>query len=158
MTTSASSHKELQTVPYVDLQRYLGKWYDIASFPQRFQKGCTCTTAEYSLNKDGSIRVRNRCLVEGKEKVRTAKAKVKDKKSNARLSVRFFWPFTGKYWIIDLAEDYGYAVVGHPSRNYLWILSRTPVMDAAVYQGILERLTRKGYDISRLEKTEQHCP
>ncbi|PSK92627.1 lipocalin family protein [Taibaiella chishuiensis] len=148
---------DLQTVPYVDLKRYLGKWYDIASFPQRFQKGCRCTTAEYSSNEDGSIKVVNRCRVAGKEKVRTAKAKVKDKKTNAKLSVQFFWPFTGKYWIIDLAGDYSYAVVGHPSRNYLWILSRQPVMEAAVYQGILDRLRLQGYDISRLEKTPQDC-
>lgn len=147
----------LQTVPYVDLDRYLGKWYDIASFPQRFQKGCACTTATYSKNADGSIKVVNRCRVGDKEKVRTAKAKVKDKKTNAKLSVCFFWPFTGKYWIIDLADDYSYAVVGHPSRNYLWILSRQPLMDEAVYSGILDRLRQQGYDVSRLEKTSQDC-
>lgn len=147
----------LQTVPYVDLNRYLGKWYDIASFPQWFQRGCACTTAEYSLNKDGSIKVVNRCRINGKEKVRAAKAKVKDKKSNAKLSVRFFWPFTGKYWIIDLADDYSFAVVGHPGRNYLWILSRTPQLDETLYQGILQRLQQKGYDLSRLRKTPQNC-
>lgn len=155
--TSGNPNPELQTVPYVDLQRYLGKWYDIASFPQRFQKGCTCTTATYSLHADGSIKVENRCMVDGKEKVRTAKAKVKDKKTNAKLSVQFFWPFTGKYWIIDLAKDYSYAVVGHPSRDYLWILSRKPVLEKAVYEGILQRLVQQGYDISRLEKTVQQC-
>jgi apolipoprotein D and lipocalin family protein len=156
MVTS-SPDAALQTVPYVDLQRYLGKWYDIASFPQRFQKGCTCTTATYSLNEDGSIKVENRCMVDGKEKVRTAKARVKDKKSNAKLSVQFFWPFKGKYWIIDLAEDYSYAVVGHPGRDYLWILSRTPVLEKVVYEGILQRLVQQGYDISRLKKTVQQC-
>lgn len=154
---SSIANAELQTVPYVDLQRYLGKWYDVASFPQRCQKGCTCTTATYSLNEDGSVKVENRCMVDGKEKVRTAKAKVKDKKTNAKLSVQFFWPFKGKYWIIDLADDYSYAVVEHPSRDYLWILSRTPEMEKAVYEGILQRLVQQGYDISRLKKTLQEC-
>lgn len=148
---------ELQTVPQVDLSRYLGKWYDIASFPQSFQKGCSCTTAEYSLNSDGSIKVVNTCNKEGKVKVSRGKAKVRDKKTNAKLSVTFFWPFTGKYWIIDLADDYSYAVVGHPNRNYLWILSRTRQMDPAVYEGILSRIKVKGYDLSRLKKTDQQC-
>ena len=153
----ASAQAELETVPYVDLQRYLGKWYDIASFPQRFQKGCSCTTAEYGLNKDGSITVTNRCMKEGKEKTATAKAVVKDKNSNAKLSVQFFWPFKGKYWIIDLADDYSYAVVGHPSRDYLWILSRKPQIPDATYEKILSRIKAKGYDLSRLKKTEQTC-
>jgi len=154
---SPAQRSELQTVSHVDLDRYLGKWYDIASFPQSFQKGCSCTTAEYSLNKDGSIKVVNTCRKEGKLKVSKGKAKVKDKKTNAKLSVTFFWPFTGKYWIIDLADDYSYAVVGHPNRNYLWILSRSRQMDAKVYEGILSRIKAKGYDLSRLQKTEQSC-
>lgn len=155
--TSHSQSSELRTVPYVDLNRYLGKWYDIASFPQRFQKGCACTSAEYSMNSNGTIKVRNRCMKDGKEKISEGRAKVKDKKTNARLSVTFFWPFKGKYWIIDLADDYSYAVVGHPSRDYLWILSRTKTMDDKVYQGILERLRQQGYDLSRLKTTEQNC-
>ena len=158
ITMSAhAQNQELQTVPYVDLNRYLGKWYDIASFPQSFQKGCSCTTAEYSLNKDGSITVINRCNKEGKEKVSKGKAKVKDKKTNAKLSVTFFWPFKGKYWIIDLAEDYSYAVVGHPNRKYLWILSRTKTLDPQTYAGILDRIKAKGYDLAPLKKTEQQC-
>jgi apolipoprotein D and lipocalin family protein len=71
--------------------------------------------------------------------------------------VQFFWPFKGKYWIIDLADDYSYAVVGHPNRKYLWILSRTPVMDATVYQQVLNRIAAKGFDLSMLQKTPQDC-
>lgn len=144
-------------MPYVDLQRYLGKWYDIASFPQRFQKGCHCTTAEYRQNKDGSIAVINRCLKNGKEKTARAKAKVTDPASNAKLSVRFFWPFKGKYWIIDLAPDYSYAVVGHPSREYLWILSRSRTLPPETYRAIQDRLRDQGYDLSRLQMTDQSC-
>jgi len=149
--------QELTTVPYVDLDRYVGKWYDIASFPQRFQKGCACTMAKYTKNIDGTISVTNTCNKDGKEKIATAKAKVVDAKTNAKLSVQFFWPFKGKYWIIDLADDYSYAVVGHPNRKYLWILSRTPVMDATVYQQVLNRIAAKGFDLSMLQKTPQDC-
>lgn len=144
---------ELETVSHVDLQRYLGKWYDIAHFPQSFQNGCSQTTAEYSLNEDGSIQVVNTCIKDGKLKVSKGKAKVKDKETNAKLKVTFFWPFSGKYWIIDLAEDYSYAVVGHPNRKYLWILSRTKEIKPEIYAGILSRIEAKGYDLSKLEKT-----
>ena len=78
-----------------------------------------------------------------------------DPQSNAKLKVRFFWPFSGDYWIIDLGADYEYAVVGHPKRNYLWILSRSPQMDAAVYAGIIERLKKQHYGVSWLNKTAQ---
>lgn len=147
----------LKTVPYVDLQRYLGKWYDIAHFPQSFQKGCSCTTAEYSLKEDGNILVINSCNKDGKTKVSKGVAKVKDKESNAKLSVIFFWPFSGKYWIIDLADDYSYAVVGHPNRKYLWILSRTQKMDSRTYLNILSGIKANGYDLAKLEKTEHQC-
>ncbi len=156
MNTQAQTG-ELQTVPHVDLNRYLGKWYDIAHYPQSFQKGCSCTSAEYSLNNDGSILVVNTCNKDGKKKVSKGKAKVKDKATNAKLSVTFFWPFAGKYWIIDLAPDYSYAVVGHPNRNYLWILSRGKEMDAKIYQDILSRIQAKGYDLTKIEKTTFDC-
>lgn len=147
--------KELETVPKVDVQRYMGKWYEIASFPQSFQKGCSCTVAEYELMDNGKVRVTNSCDAKGKRKVAKGKAWVTEKSTNAKLKVSFFWPFSGKYWIIDLADDYSYAVVGHPNRDYLWILSRTPQMDAQTYQQITERAKAKGFDITRLQKTRQ---
>lgn len=148
----------LQTVAHVDLNRYLGTWYEIASFPQWFQKGCTATTATYSLRPDGQIDVLNACRknsLDGKRDEAHGRAKVVDKISNAKLKVTFFWPFYGDYWVIDLGPDYEYAVVGHPSRDYLWILSRKPQMAPAVYEGILNRLKAQGYDLSRLQKTVQ---
>lgn len=147
--------KPLQTVQRVDVERYMGKWYEIASFPQSFQKGCSCTVAEYSLNEDGTVKVDNSCNVAGKKKQSIGKAKVVDKQSNAKLKVTFFWPFWGKYWIIDLADDYSYAVVGHPNRKYLWILSRTPQMDKQQYDGIVARTKAKGFDVTKLNVTEQ---
>jgi lipocalin len=83
------------------------------------------------------------------------KAEVVDTTTNAKLKVWFFWHFKGNYWIIDLNPDYQWAVVGEPSRKYLWILSRTPTMDEAVYQGILGRLPLKGYDPDKLRRTDQ---
>ena len=83
------------------------------------------------------------------------RARVVDAATNAKLEVSFFWPFRGDYWIIDLGKDYEYAVVGHPSRDYLWILSRTPTMDGGVYARILQRLRAKGYQVDRLQKTLQ---
>lgn len=154
----AGNKTPLETVASVDLERYLGKWYEIASYPAWFQKGCTASTAEYTLLHDGKIEVINRCRkdsLDGPVKESTGKAEIVDTATNARLKVWFFWPFKGNYWIIDLDPDYRWAVVGEPSREYLWILSRTPTMDEAVYRDILARLPQKGYDPGRLRKTAQ---
>jgi apolipoprotein D and lipocalin family protein len=156
--SSASEPAPLRTVAQVDLARYVGTWYEIASYPQRFQKGCTATTAVYTLREDGKIQVVNRChrdSLDGRETIAKGRARVVDHESNAKLKVTFFWPFWGDYWIIDLDPEYRYAVVGHPNRKYLWILSRTRTMDPLVYSGILERLTAQGYDITRLQVTLQ---
>jgi apolipoprotein D and lipocalin family protein len=155
---TAKSESPLTVVDSVDLQRYLGKWYEIASYPAWFQKGCSGSTAEYSLLPDGRIQVINSCRkgsLDGQLKESKGKAEVVDTATNAKLKVWFFWPFKGNYWIIDLDPDYQWAVVGEPSRKYLWILSRTPTMDEAVYQGILGRLPQKGYDPAKLRKTAQ---
>ncbi|MEO8764281.1 MAG: lipocalin family protein [Ginsengibacter sp.] len=148
----------LKTVANVDLYRYAGKWYEIASYPQRFQKDCTCTTAEYTPTDKGYIIVENRCnkdSVNGKKSYIKGKAFVEKNSGNAKLEVQFFWPFRGKYWIIDLADDYGYAVVSHPNKKYLWILSRIPKMSEIIYQQIINRLKEKGFDLSRLQTTKQ---
>lgn len=148
----------LQTVPYVDLNKYTGKWYEIASYPQRFQQGCLCTTAEYTLSDKGYIIVENRCNkehIDGKPAYIKGKAFVVANSGNAKLKVQFFWPFFGKYWIIDLAEDYSYAVVSHPNRNFLWILSRTPMMTEEIYRHILSRLEDMKFDVTKLVRTIQ---
>ena len=148
----------LQVVPYVDLKRYIGTWYEIARYPHKFQTGCVGSRATYALRDDGKLSVLNECYEESdKGKLRSAKGKawVVDTNTNAKLKVSFFWPFSGDYWIIDLGKDYEYAVIGHPERKYLWILSRTQVMDASVYEGILNRLKGQYYDISKLIRTQQ---
>jgi apolipoprotein D and lipocalin family protein len=157
-TTERLKLPPLTTVEKVEVSRYLGTWYEIASFPQSFQKDCNGTTANYTLRDDGELRVENRCRkksLDGPEDVAVGRARVVDTTSNAKLEVSFFRPFWGDYWIIDLAEDYSYAVVGHPGRDYLWILARTPTLPDDVYQGILARLEAKAYPLDRLNRTAQ---
>jgi apolipoprotein D and lipocalin family protein len=146
----------LQVVPQVDLRRYMGTWFEIARYPHRFQQGCVGSSATYALLEDGTVDVLNRCGRGPAGEISSAKgkARVVDSKTKAKLKVTFFWPFSGDYWIIDLGEKYDYAVVGHPSRKYLWILSRTPQMDDGLYRQILMRLVNQGYDTSRLIRTE----
>ena len=158
MSMSTVKAQSLNTVPNVDLEKYSGKWYEIASYPQIFQKGCNCTTAEYTLSDKGLVIVENRCnkgSVDGKPAYIKGKAFVQKNSGNAKLKVQFFWPLRGKYWIIDLADDYSYAVVSHPSRKYLWILSRTPQMNEEVYDQILLRLKENGFDLAKLQLTRQ---
>ncbi|MEO8069609.1 MAG: lipocalin family protein [Flavobacteriales bacterium] len=154
----ATSAQPLRTVPLVHLDRYAGKWYEIASYPQRFQKGCHCTTATYTRSDKGYLVVENQCnrdTAGGKLSSVKGKAFAVEGSGNAKLKVQFFWPFAGKYWIIDLAQDYSYAVVGHPNRKYLWILSRDPLLPSDVYTGILTRLVANGYDTGKLQLTDQ---
>ena len=160
-TTERLGLPPLTTVPAVDLAKYAGTWYEIASYPQSFQKGCTATTANYAARADGDITVVNRCRkdsLEGEEDTAEGRARVVDTATHAKLEVSFFRPFWGDYWIIQLAPDYSYAVVGHPGRDYLWILSRTPQLDEAVYAGILAKLKEQSYDLSRLQRTLQPAP
>jgi apolipoprotein D and lipocalin family protein len=150
--------KPLEVLPFVDVQKYLGTWYEIATIPQRFQKGCVGVTAQYSLRKDGDIEVINTCrqgTLDGKIRAVHGKAWVVDKKTNAKLRVRFFWPFSGAYWVIGLDADYQWAIVGHPDRKYLWILSRTPQMDDALYNELLKLIAVQGYDLTLIKKTLQ---
>jgi len=158
VTMEGKGMKPLVTVVSVDLDRYVGQWYEIARYHHRFQEGCVGSRATYTLRDDGRITVVNECYDKsfaGKLRSVKGKAWVVDKKTNARLKVSFFWPFAGDYWIIDLGRDYEYAVVGHPSRKYLWVLSRTPEMEEKVYQGILERLQIQEYDTAKLIRTVQ---
>ncbi len=151
----ATYAQKLQTVGHVDVSRYAGKWYEIAAYPKRFERGCQGTTAEYTVCDNGTLLVQNSCTRDGKPHVAYGRAKVKKNTGNARLKVQFQWPFSGKYWIISLADDYSYAVVSHPNKKSLWILSRTPQMDDALYSKLQEQLTVRGFDVSKLKRTPQ---
>jgi apolipoprotein D and lipocalin family protein len=149
---------ELKTVEHVDVARYMGAWYEIAKFPQWFEKGLVGVTANYTLLPNGKVRVINSGYKKdfnGKLKTSKGKAWIVDKTTNAKLKVSFFWPFAGNYWILELGKDYDYAVVGDNSRNYIWILSRKPQMDETLYNDLLQRIQAKGFDISKLEKNPQ---
>ena len=162
---SADSNTKLpepRVVEDVDLNRYIGRWYEIALIPVWFQKECAGgTTAEYTLVKEGVVSVVNRCCTkDGKVKEAKGRAWVVDTKTPAKLKVSFFslfgfWLFAGHYWIIDLDPEYQYAVIGHPSRNLGWILSRTPKLPEEVLQGIVERLEANGYNFSQFKMTNQ---
>lgn len=156
----ASFNPPLPVVESVDLERYAGKWYEIASYPNSFQSGCEETTAVYTPRDDGKITVLNTCREAESRQLRDIEgtARVADRTTNAKLKVSFFWPFEGDYWIIDLAEDYSYAVVSEPGRRFLWILSRTPTMDDATYEDILAFVADLGLDPDRLARTRQVSP
>jgi apolipoprotein D and lipocalin family protein len=149
----------LEVVDDVDLQRYGGRWYEISSYPQRFQRGCVATTANYTLLGEGRIRVENECRdgsFNGKpRRIEGVAWATNPDLREGKLQVQFFWPFSADYWIIELAPDYSFAVVGHPSRKFLWILSRTPTLEPTVYRELLARVRAHGYDPERLQKTLQ---
>ncbi len=152
----------LEVVDRVDIERYMGKWYSIASIPQVFTKPCAGgTTAFYTLLDNGLVKVENACYKsDGSVSGVEGRAWVVDKETNARLKVSFI-PFiridflAGDYWIIDLGPDYEYAVVGHPERKYGWILSRTKELPQEVLDGIVERLEDQGYDFSDFKMVDQ---
>jgi apolipoprotein D and lipocalin family protein len=162
MANCAARGQSLETVERVDLDRYMGRWYDIASYPAIFQKGCRCTTADYEQVPGKSyIGVTNRCVKykNGRSRLSLARAKafIVAGSSNSKLKVQFFWPFRGDYWIIGLAEDYSWAIVGHPKRKYLWILNRDSYMPTDTYNHVLQIIKEKGYDLKPIQKTPQHC-
>ena len=150
---------DMKTVSHVDVDRYLGLWYEIARFPNSFQKGCDSATAEYSLVSEGTLRVFNTCLSSKNGEARTAdgEAKIADRNTNAKLKVTFLPKWLrflniglANYWIIDLDVDYRWVVVSEPSRKFMWILSREPQMSQDVYEGILKRAQEQDLDVSKL--------
>lgn len=160
----AQDKSTLKTVSSVDLDRYQGKWYEIAKYPNKFQKKCVGnTSAEYKKKPDGKIEVLNKCVTsDGQVDEAKGEAKVVDRSTNAKLKVRFAPAFIsfipavwGDYWIIDLDPDYRWAVIGDPNREYFWILGREPAMDDATYQGILRRAESVGFNPAKVEKTPQ---
>lgn len=146
-------------VPYVDLQKYTGTWYEIASIPQSFQRGCSCVTAEYTQKKDGNIAVVNSCLKDNKLKKVKGTAYVVNTTTNSELEVGFFLEFLpifrGEYWIIMLDQGYQYAVVSNKKGSTLWILSRTPTMSKETYDHIIDTIQTQ-VDVSKIVPMEQN--
>jgi apolipoprotein D and lipocalin family protein len=148
----------MKTVESLDINRYMGTWYEIARYPHSFERDLVGVTATYSLKMNGNVRVLNqgyKHTLDGKHKSTTAFAKVPNPNEPGRLKVYFFWPFGASYLVLDLDKDYQWALVGSNSPNYLWILSRTPQMDDEIYQAILEKAKSLGYDLGKLQLVEQ---
>lgn len=152
----------LATVGDIDLARYAGRWYEVAKYPNRFQRDCISdTTATYTLREDGNVGVVNRCRTRDGIDEASGVARRVDGRTD-RLQVSFLpsalrwlpigW---GDYWVIELAPDYRYAVVGEPSRRYLWVLARTPSLTDADRKAIEARLPAHGYDAARLVDSPQ---
>jgi apolipoprotein D and lipocalin family protein len=154
---SGCTNPPLDVAPNVDLHRFQGKWYEIARLPRPTEQDCTATTAYYSMATDGQVTMVNECHVgnfTGALRSVSTSAKVTDPNTPAKLSLDF-GGFYGDYWIIDVGDRYEYAVVGHPTRQYLWVLSRTPTLDKPTLDGILNRAHDKKFETSRLEYTQQ---
>lgn len=161
-TSKRNSGTPLQAVEFVDLDKYLGDWYEIARFPFSIQDGCFGSQANYSKKNDGNISIINKCNMgafDGQENVAEGKAWVVDKKYQAKLKISFNFFMGlfggGDYWITHLAPDYSYSVVSEPQGRYLWILSRTKKMDEDLYSEIVQKLKNDGYQVEYLQKTPQ---
>jgi apolipoprotein D and lipocalin family protein len=163
-SVGTASPGTLDTIASLDLNQYLGTWYEIGRYPNRFQKSCARdTTAEYSFRPDGNVQVINRCRTrKGDLKEAKGLAKPVGAPGTAKLKVRFapawlsFIPAVwGDYWVIDLDEHYQLAAVSDPDRTYLWILSRTPSIRSSDYDALLARLKNKGFDLRKLIPTLQ---
>lgn len=148
------------TSTVIDLGRYAGKWYEIASLPQFFSIGAKCITAEYSANPDGTIKVVNKQIgANGKPSQIEGLATVEPNSNNTKLRVGFFGqqPSSSNYWIVEIADDYSYAVTSDPTKTTFWILSRTPQMDEEKVQDILKRWKTKGINTALVKRTVQDC-
>lgn len=162
--TRAQPLAPLSPIPSLDLARYLGTWYEIARYPNRFQRQCAgSASAQYSMLPGGNVEVRNRCRrADGSIDEAVGEARQLGGPHSARLEVRFApawlsWlpQVWGDYWVIDLDPDYQLVAVSEPRRQYLWILARTPSVDPGAYQALLARLVRQGFDPGRLQSATQ---
>ena len=163
-TTSTSAQIQVTmidktVVKELDLQKYLGTWYEIARYNHRFERGLAGVTADYSIREDGKIKVLNsgyKKSLDGRFKQAEGKAYLPDPELEpGKLKVSFFWNFYGDYFVLDLDENYQWAIVGSSSDKYLWVLSRIPQLDQDLYYELLDKIKLRGYDISQLIKVEQ---
>ena len=157
-TNTNSQMLDKTTVKELDLNRYLGTWYEIARFPHSFEKNLVGVTATYSLREDGKIKVLNqgyKNTLDGELSVAEGKAKIPNKLEPAKLKVSFFWIFYGDYNVLELDENYQYVMIGSSSDKYFWILCRTPQMAPEIYEMLLEKARKRGYNLDKLVKVPQ---
>lgn len=145
-------------VKELDIEKYLGTWYEIARYDHSFERGLVGVTATYSMREDGKIKVENsgyKGTLSGKKSVAIGKAKIPNPEISSKLKVSFFLWFYADYFVLELDKDYKWAIIGSKSNKYLWILSRTPQLEDVLYNDLLEKIKKRGYDTSKLIKVEQ---
>ena len=155
---SQSKMIDNSTVKELDINKYLGTWYEIARFPHSFERDLVGVTATYTLNDDGSIKVINqgyKNTLDGELSRATGKAKIPDPDKPAHLRVSFFWIFYSDYLVMELDPDYQWAVVGSSSSKYLWFLSRTPEISESLLTDLKKRISARGYDLAKLQMVAQ---
>ena len=154
----AAQHPPLRTVSHVDLPRFIGPWYVIGTIPWFVEKNNVGTMDIYKMRPDGKIDITyvfHRKELSAKREEMHAVGTVIDRKSNATWGVQFLWPFQAPYLVVDLSSDYGTTIIGHPSRDLIWIMARTPTIPETTYQALLKRAASQGYDPSRIVKVPQ---
>ncbi len=156
---SICSEQKLPTVDRLDIKKYSGKWYEIAKLPNKFEKNLTCVTATYKLNDDDKINVINRGYDTVKNKYTQSEGVAwrPNHDEPGQIYVRFFWPFKGKYWVMELDEDYSHVLIGSPSRKYLWILARNDTLDTKTYNSLLQKASALGFDTNKVTETQHGC-
>ncbi len=161
LCSSVQSQKSMidkTVVKELDIEKYLGKWYEIARYDHKFERDLVGVTATYSFRKDGKIKVVNagyKGSLDGERSEAIGKAKIPNPKISSKLKVSFFWIFYGDYFVLELDEDYQWAIIGSSSDKYLWILSRKPKIEKELFDELLNKISNRGYDISKLISVEQ---
>ena len=148
----------MQTVPYVDIERFMGDWYVIANIPTFIEKRATNAIESYRLNGKGEIETTFTFYQDnpnGKKKKYTPTGFIYNTETNAEWRMQFVWPFKAPFLIIDLAEDYSYTVIGVPNRKYVWIMARKPYLPDENYKEIIQKLSEAGYDVTKIQKIPQ---
>lgn len=155
--TACKEKAPLPTVDSVNLERYMGTWYEIQRLPNSFEEGLNCVTATYSLDEDGDIHVLNKGYGDGEWEDAKGYARVPDPEVPGELEVSFFRPFYGDYYIIELDPNYQYVLVGSPSREYLWILARSPELDSTTVNMLKIKASELGFDTSKMLDVAHNC-
>ena len=149
---------KMRTVDYVDLKRFMGDWFVIANIPTFIEKNATNAVESYSMGDNGEVKTNFTFFQNyphGKKKVYKPTGYIHNTDTNAEWRMQFLWPFKMPFLIIDLDKQYQYTVIGYPNRKYLWIMSRNPEMDSNLYNSIIDQLSKKGFDISKIKKVTQ---
>ena len=149
-----AQNPNLPIVPQLDRARYVGRWYEVAYIPHWFERGCSNTTATYTLAADGRLNVLNECIRDGKAHQAHGVAWHTGQGRDGEFNVRFFWPFNAPYWVIALDPEYQWAMVGQPSRHSLWILSRKRHLDFTIYKQLIQKADEAMYEAKKAGRNQ----